>query len=83
MANKRTPEQAERARLEALVWKHTHRDFKGRITDGARTVLHLVPGSGTCIVALAKLSDEELLGKLPASVMATLGRGSPQGDKST
>jgi hypothetical protein len=68
-----------RKKLEALVWKHTHRDFKGRTPDGVRTVMQLVPGQGTCIVALAKLSDDELVGKLLWGTK--LGQGSPQGNK--
>lgn len=59
-----------RAKLEALVWRHTHRDFKGLI-DGIRTVLHLAPG-GTCVVALSSLTDAELFDKLPSRVRAEL-----------
>lgn len=51
------------------MWKHTHRDFRGTL-DGVRTVLHLVPARGTCIVTLASLTDEELRAKLPARVAA-------------
>jgi len=54
-----------RAKLEALVWKHTHRDYKGTNKGGNRTILHSVTNVGTCVVTLASLSDAELLNKLP------------------
>lgn len=57
-----------RKKLEALVWKHTHRDFKGTSADGTRTVLHYLSNVGTCAVSLASLSDEELIAKLPLSL---------------
>jgi hypothetical protein len=58
-----------------LVWKHSHRDFKGRLGDGTKTVLHLVPGLGTCTLALRALTDDELLAKLPAGVREQFARG--------
>jgi len=61
---------ADRKQLESLVWRHTHRDFKGKREDGTRCVNHLVPEYGTCSVPLASLTDAELLGKLPARVRA-------------
>jgi hypothetical protein len=46
----------------ALIWKRTHRDFKGRM-DGVRTIM--VYRNGTCLVALDDLTDEEIESKLP------------------
>jgi hypothetical protein len=66
-----TPVKLTRAKLEALVWRHTHRDFKGLI-DGARTVLHRAPGGGTCLAWLSSLTDAELYDKLPSRVRAEL-----------
>lgn len=63
-----------RSELERLVWKHTHADFRGahpvkradgRLVGLNKSVLHLVPGKGTCIVYLKDLSDAELAEKLP------------------
>lgn len=65
-----TPVKLTRAKLEALVWRHTHRDFKGLI-DGVRTVLHLVRGGGGA-VPLSSLTDAELYDKLPSRVRAEL-----------
>jgi hypothetical protein len=62
----------DRKTLERLAWKHTHRDFKGKLEDGTKTVLKLIPGKGTCLVSLSSLTDEELLEKLPKTVRETL-----------
>lgn len=61
----------ERNKLEALVWKHTHADFKGKI-DGQKNVLHLVPGKGTCLVFLSTFTEAELLEKIPSRIKAEL-----------
>lgn len=63
----------DRKKLEALVWKHTSRDFRGKSPSGERTVLQLVPGQGTCIVLLSSLSDVELFSKLPLQVRVAEG----------
>lgn len=68
----KTPEQKRRAALEALVWKHTHRDFKGKWDNGAKYVLHSVGGLGTTSVQISQLSDADLLAKLPSSVRASV-----------
>jgi len=60
--------QRDRTRLEALVWKNKHTDFKGKRADGTKCVLHLYPERGTCSVPLASLTDAELLAKLPTHV---------------
>ena len=31
-------------------WKNIHKDFKGILPDGTRSILEFVPGKGTCIV---------------------------------
>lgn len=61
--------QSPRAQLEALVWKHTHRDFKG-VTDGVRYRLHLNTenGGGTESWPLSAFSNEQLVEKLPSKV---------------
>lgn len=45
-----------------LIWRSTHRDFKGTI-DGMKTIL--VYRNGTCLVALDDLTDEEIAKLLP------------------
>lgn len=63
----------DRRALEALVWKHTHRDYRGRGPDGVRRVLHLNPETGaTESWPLASFTDAELVAKLPSRVRAGL-----------
>jgi hypothetical protein len=50
----------DRSRLESLVWKFTHKDFKS-VVDGKRSVLVNGP-QGATLTPLARLSDEELHG---------------------
>jgi hypothetical protein len=52
-----------RATKLALIWKHTHRDYKGKI-DGVKYVLVLREG-GTCSVALTDLTDAEVIRLMP------------------
>lgn len=61
-----------RKKLEGLVYKHTHPDFKGRWADGTKSVLHFVTGIGTCSVPISSLTDGELYDKLPKKVRDTL-----------
>lgn len=55
----------ERAKLERLVWKYKHPDFRGRLEDGTKCVLKFVSGVGTCSVTLSSLTDEECLDMIP------------------
>lgn len=57
-----------RKKLEALVWKNTHADFKGKRPDGTREVLCWVPSVGTTCLPLSSFTDRELLEKLPRRV---------------
>lgn len=57
-----------RKKLEALVWKHTHEDFRGTLGD-EKTVLTLRGGQGTCLVTLDGLTEVELLSKLPRKLL--------------
>jgi hypothetical protein len=57
-----------REQLEALVWKHSHADFKG-VTDGVRYRLHLNEKTGgTESWPLSTFTDEQLIEKLPSKV---------------
>lgn len=62
----------KRGELECLVWKHTHRDYKGVGADGVRRVLHMITNQGTCSVPLSSLTEEELRAKLPRSIREAL-----------
>jgi hypothetical protein len=64
-----------RKRLEALAWKCTHRDFKGKRADGTKCVLHLIPQRGPCSVPLASLTDDELRARIPRWHVVTSSAG--------
>lgn len=51
-----------------LIWKHTHRDFKG-VIDGQKHVLCLIDGA-TCSVPLDALPPERHAEKLAYAVRA-------------
>jgi len=56
-----------RDKLEALVWKLTHKDYRGT-TEGVRYVLHLSDRYGTTSVPLSSLTELQLRDKLPRAV---------------
>lgn len=60
-------EPKTRKKLESLLWKNTHKDFRGSI-DGVKNVL-LLTAQGTCLYPLSALTDEELLSKIPKRLM--------------
>lgn len=62
-----------RTQLEALVWRETHRDYKGKRDDGKRCINHYLPEHGTCSIALADLTLGELLDHLSSSLRAQHG----------
>ncbi len=77
MTNEATPLPLPRAKLEALLWRTTHRDFRGTISTAkdSRTVLHLNPKTGgTELWNLCAFSDSELLEKLGKRVDRELER---------
>jgi hypothetical protein len=54
---------AERKRLWKILWKNTHKDFKGKIA-GVQTVmgwLKYSPNCGSCTVSMTTISEEELI----------------------
>jgi hypothetical protein len=61
-----------RKKLEALLWKHTHRDYRLKRANGEKCVLHNEVGHGTCLVPIASLTDEQVLEKLPKLVREQL-----------
>lgn len=63
-----------RKKLEQLVWKHKHRDFKG-VFDGSKMVLKNCGGQGTCLVPLGSLTIGELVHSLPRTVREAEGIG--------
>jgi hypothetical protein len=60
-----TAARLTRAKKLNAVYRATHADFKGKLPDGTRTVLLLVPNKGTCLVPLDELPDEEIERRLP------------------
>jgi hypothetical protein len=62
-----TNEAKARKKLEALLWKHTHRDFRGKLDDGSKTVL-MGTAQGTVSVCIARMTDAEIIAKLPRSI---------------
>lgn len=50
--------ESERKKALAAIWKKTHRDYKGRLEDGTKTIM--VYRNGTCLVALDDLTDDEI-----------------------
>ena len=47
----------------AAIWRTTHRDFRGKLPDGTKTIL--VYRNGTTLVALDNLTDAEIEARLP------------------
>ena len=47
-----------------LIWRHTHRDYKGTRADGVKTILVNENGA-TCLVELDALTDAQIAEKLP------------------
>lgn len=52
-----------RKTLEAVVWKHTHNDFRGKLGEH-KTILVYRAGAGTCLACIKDLTDKELESKL-------------------
>jgi hypothetical protein len=55
-----------RADALKLIWRHTHRDFRGRnfATGGSDKCILILRAGGTCSVDLHALTDAEIAGKL-------------------
>lgn len=47
----------------AKIWRDTHRDYKGVMPDGVRTIM--IYRNGTCLVALDDLTDAEICSRVP------------------
>lgn len=65
-----SPLPLSRKKLEALVYKNTHADYRGRREDGTRCVLHMETGvtHGTESWPLSKFTEDQLLAKLPKKI---------------
>lgn len=70
----------ERRRALKLIWRHTHRDYKGTLPDGTRTVLMLREG-GTCLVPLESLTEAELVDELKSAERLEQKRLEKRGQK--
>lgn len=61
----------------ALIWKHTHSDFKGIAgqwnpdawapADRGKPMIMLMRSGGTCLVLLEDLTADEITERLPAA----------------
>lgn len=67
-----TIEAKTRKKLESLLWKNTHKDFRGTFAQHGRTMkcILVLRSGGTTLVDLGSLTTEELLSKLPKRLMA-------------
>ena len=61
-----TPLPLTRAQQLALIYRHTHADFKGKNADMGKTIL--VSRNGTTLVSLEHLTDAEIADKLPSAL---------------
>lgn len=52
-----------RAQKLTAIYRATHRDYKGKLPDGTRTIM--IYRNGTCLVALDDLTDAEIERLLP------------------
>lgn len=66
----KTPEQMTRDEKLALIYRHTHKDFKSHWPDKSRNILVHRSGQGTCLVSLTDLTDTEIADKLPSAIRA-------------
>jgi hypothetical protein len=57
--------KSERDKKLAIVWKHTHRDYKGKL-NGERSIM--VYREGTCLVLLKDLTDAEIEARIPRAL---------------
>lgn len=59
---------AQKARKQALalIYRHTSRDYKGRLADGTRSILVLRNG-GTTLAPLDQLTDAEIARLVPSA----------------
>lgn len=62
----------KRSKLEGLVWKHTHPDYRAKNRAGENCVLHLTV-AGTTSAPLSSFSALELANKLPSKIREANG----------
>lgn len=65
----KTPEQMTRDEKLTLIYRHTHRDFKGHWPDKTRNIMIWRSG-GSHLVSLDDLTDVEIADKLPSAIRA-------------
>lgn len=59
---------AYRKKLEALVWRTKHPDFRGKREDGTKCILKFVSGVGTSSVEVSSLTEAECIDAVPSKV---------------
>jgi len=63
----KTSEQMTRNEKLTLIYRHTHKDFKGHWLDRTRNIMTLRTG-GSHLVSLTDLTDAEIEDKLPYAI---------------
>lgn len=63
MTTKLDPATLTKEQKLALIWRHTHKDYKGNTPGLGKTVL--VFRQGTCLAPLDQLTDDEVGGFMP------------------
>jgi hypothetical protein len=69
----KTPERMMRDDKLSLIFRHTHKDFKGKWPDGTRNIMALRSG-GSHLVSLSDLTDAEIADKLSGAISAEVKR---------
>ncbi len=71
----------DRKKIEAMVWRPTHREARGVGDDGVRRVLHVNPATcGTELWPLSSLTNAQLTDRLPRSVRDELSKIPSKGE---
>ncbi len=65
----------------ALIYRHTHRDFKGKV--GGIGAIMIMRNGGTTLVGMTSLTDEEIASKLPYAIKKETERHAAKTDKAS
>lgn len=60
-------QRKNRKKLEFLVWKYTHSDYKGKWSDGSKYIMRGKDG-GSHLFSLDLLTDDALIAALPERI---------------
>jgi len=71
-ANPNTEAEKAHQKALAMIYRHTHRDFKGSY-DGVKTIM-VCRGGASCVVSLDELTEAEVADRLPSAMKKEAGR---------